>query len=140
MPPEIALATYHARFAPLFARAEQRAWAEVYLRGLLVADVPRKNTEAVALRLLGAGPGAEARVRALQEDGRNAFGEFQVPQAVLALKQGFGRLIRTKTDRGVLALLDSRIQRMAYGKIFLESLPGYATTQELRDVAKFLEA
>lgn len=60
------LAAYHARFAPLFARAEQRAWAEVYLRGLLVADVPRKNSEAVALRLLGAGPGAEARVRALQ--------------------------------------------------------------------------
>jgi ATP-dependent DNA helicase DinG len=58
---------------------------------------------------------------------------------VLALKQGFGRLIRTKTDRGVLALLDSRIQRMAYGKIFLESLPPYATTHELRDVAKFLD-
>ena len=84
-------------------------------------------------------PIVAARVKALQEDGRNAFSEFQVPQAVLALKQGFGRLIRTKTDRGVLALLDSRIQRMAYGKIFLESLPGYATTQELIDVAKFLE-
>jgi ATP-dependent DNA helicase DinG len=84
-------------------------------------------------------PIVAARVKALQEDGRNAFSEFQVPQAVLSLKQGFGRLIRTKTDRGVLALLDSRIQRMAYGKIFLESLPGYATTQELSDVAKFLE-
>jgi ATP-dependent DNA helicase DinG len=58
---------------------------------------------------------------------------------VLALKQGFGRLVRTKTDRGVLALLDSRIQRMAYGKIFLESLPAYGTTQELWDVARFLE-
>ena len=60
-----------------------------------------------------------------------------VPQAVLALKQGFGRLIRTKTDRGVLALLDTRIQRMAYGKIFLESLPKYRLTQELGDVEKF---
>src|SRR6266403_1830059 len=50
-------------------------------------------------------PIVAARVRALQEDGRNPFAEFQVPQAVLALKQGFGRLIRTKTDRGVLALL-----------------------------------
>jgi len=58
---------------------------------------------------------------------------------VLALKQGFGRLVRTKTDRGVLALLDSRIQRMAYGKIFLESLPAYGKTQELADVARFLE-
>jgi ATP-dependent DNA helicase DinG len=84
-------------------------------------------------------PIVAARVKALQEDGRNAFSEFQVPQAVLALKQGFGRLVRTKTDRGVLALLDSRIQRMAYGKIFLESLPAYSTTQELRDVARFLE-
>src|SRR2546427_2090239 len=60
------LAAYHARFAPLFARQEQRDWAEVYLRGLLVADVPRKNVEAMALRLLGAGPGADCHVRALQ--------------------------------------------------------------------------
>jgi SRSO17 transposase len=60
------LLAYHARFAPLFTRAEQRAWAAVYLRGLLTADVPRKNIEAIALRLLGAGPGAEHRVRALQ--------------------------------------------------------------------------
>src|SRR2546421_8637010 len=60
------LAAYHARFAPLFARQEQRDWAEVYLRGLLLADVPRKNVEAMALRLLGAGPGAECHVRALQ--------------------------------------------------------------------------
>jgi len=48
------LVAYHARFAPLFARQEQRDWAEVYPRGLLVADVPRKNVEAVAVRLLGA--------------------------------------------------------------------------------------
>jgi ATP-dependent DNA helicase DinG len=83
-------------------------------------------------------PIVAARVSALQEDGRNAFAEFQVPQAVLALKQGFGRLIRTKTDRGVLVLLDNRIERMPYGKIFLESLPHYGTTHELRDVAGFL--
>jgi len=55
----------------------------------------------------------------------------------LSLKQGFGRLIRSKTDRGVLALLDSRIERMPYGKIFLESLPRYATTHDLRDVERF---
>jgi len=60
------LVAYHARFAPLFARQEQRGWAELYLRGLLIADVPRKNVEAMALRLLGAGPGAERRVRAVQ--------------------------------------------------------------------------
>lgn len=61
------LATYHALFAPLFARREQRAWAEVYLRGLLLADVPRKNVEAMGLRLLGAGPQAARKVRALQQ-------------------------------------------------------------------------
>ena len=83
-------------------------------------------------------PVVAARVRALQEDGRNAFAEYQVPQAVLSLKQGFGRLIRAKTDRGILALLDNRIQRMAYGKIFMESLPRYGKTQELAEVARFL--
>jgi ATP-dependent DNA helicase DinG len=82
-------------------------------------------------------PIVAARVRALEEDGRNAFAEFQVPQAVLALKQGFGRLIRTKTDRGVLALLDTRIRRMPYGKIFLESLPPYRITEELETVESF---
>lgn len=85
-------------------------------------------------------PIVAARVRALQEDGRNPFAEFQVPEAVLALKQGFGRLIRSKTDRGVLALLDTRIQRMPYGKIFLESLPRYRRTHDLGDVERFLEA
>src|SRR5437764_14061652 len=85
-------------------------------------------------------PIVAARVTALNEDGRNAFAEYQVPQAVLALKQGFGRLIRAKTDRGVLSLLDNRIQRMAYGKIFMESLPKYATTNQLSDVERFLEA
>lgn len=61
------LAAYHAHFAPLFQRSEQRGWAEVYLRGLLTTDVRRKNVEAMALRLLGAGPGAERQVRALQQ-------------------------------------------------------------------------
>jgi ATP-dependent DNA helicase DinG len=84
-------------------------------------------------------PIVAARVKALQEDGRNPFAEFQVPAAVLALKQGFGRLIRAKTDRGVLVLLDTRIQRMPYGRIFLESLPRYRVTQDLREVGRFLE-
>jgi ATP-dependent DNA helicase DinG len=107
-------------------------------------DVPGEQLSCVIVDRLPfavpSDPIVAARVRALQEDGRNAFSEFQVPQAVLSLKQGFGRLIRTKTDRGVLALLDSRIQRMPYGKIFMESLPGYATTHELNDVARFLSS
>jgi SRSO17 transposase len=61
------LAAYHAHFVPLFARREQREWAAVYLRGLLTADVPRKNAEALALRLLGAGVAAPRQVRALQQ-------------------------------------------------------------------------
>lgn len=84
-------------------------------------------------------PIVAARVRALEEDGRNAFAEYQIPEAVLALKQGFGRLIRSKTDRGVLSILDNRIRRMQYGKIFLESLPEYSTTQDLNEVARFME-
>jgi ATP-dependent DNA helicase DinG len=84
-------------------------------------------------------PIVAARVRALQEDGRNAFAEYQIPEAVLALKQGFGRLIRARSDRGILAILDNRIERMQYGKIFLESLPDYTTTQDLAEVARFME-
>jgi ATP-dependent DNA helicase DinG len=106
-------------------------------------DVPGEQLSCVIVDRLPfavpSDPIVAARVQALQEDGRNAFAEFQVPQAVLALKQGFGRLIRAKTDRGVLALLDTRIQRMPYGKIFLESLPRYRVTQELTDVAQFLD-
>jgi SRSO17 transposase len=80
------LVAYHARFAPLFARQEQRAWAEVYLRGLLVADVPRKNVEALAVRLLGAVDGADRRVRALQHFvGEGAWDD----DAILAEHQRF---------------------------------------------------
>jgi ATP-dependent DNA helicase DinG len=106
-------------------------------------DVPGEQLSCVIVDRLPfavpSDPIVAARVRSLEEDGRNAFSEFQVPQAVLALKQGFGRLIRAKTDRGVLALLDNRIRRMPYGKIFIESLPKYTITEELATVAKFLE-
>jgi SRSO17 transposase len=61
------LTAYHAQFAPLFRRSEQRAWADAYLRGLLTADVARKNVEAMALRLFGAGPAAARTVRAVQQ-------------------------------------------------------------------------
>jgi ATP-dependent DNA helicase DinG len=64
-----------------------------------------------------------ARVEALQQQGRDAFDEHQLPQAALALRQGFGRLIRSTTDRGVMALLDSRVRTKAYGRFFLERLP-----------------
>jgi ATP-dependent DNA helicase DinG len=104
-------------------------------------DVPGEQLSCVIVDRLPfavpSDPIVAARVNALNEEGRNAFAEYQVPQAVLALKQGFGRLIRARTDRGVLSILDNRIQRMAYGKIFIDSLPKYARTQELRDVEQF---
>ena len=107
-------------------------------------DVPGEQLSCVIVDRLPfavpSDPIVAARVKALQEDGRNPFAELQIPQAVLALKQGFGRLIRTRTDRGVLALLDSRITRMPYGKIFLESLPKYRMTQDLAEVSRFLSA
>jgi ATP-dependent DNA helicase DinG len=107
-------------------------------------DVPGEQLSCVIVDRLPfavpSDPIVAARMRALEDEGRNPFAEFQVPQAVLSLKQGFGRLIRTKTDRGVLALLDTRIQRMPYGKIFLESLPRYHRTSDLGEVKRFLSA
>jgi len=82
-------------------------------------------------------PVVEARIRALKEAGANAFFEYQVPQAAIALKQGFGRLIRSRTDRGVLVLLDNRITRQRYGQIFFDSLPPYRFTTEVREVEEF---
>jgi ATP-dependent DNA helicase DinG len=81
----------------------------------------------------------KARTDAITAAGGNAFNDLQVPQAVIALKQGFGRLIRSLTDRGVLMLLDPRIQRQRYGRIFLESLPPYRLTQDITDVEKFFQ-
>src|SRR6185437_11569010 len=78
-----------------------------------------------------------ARIRALKQAGRSPFNDFQVPEAVLALKQGFGRLIRSSRDRGVLALLDSRIRSKPYGRQFLRSLPEFACTTQIEDVRGF---
>jgi len=84
-------------------------------------------------------PVVQARSRALEEAGGNAFFDYQVPQAAIALKQGFGRLIRSKTDRGVLVLLDNRITRQRYGQVFFDSLPDYDFTQDIEDVERFFD-
>jgi len=68
-------------------------------------------------------PIIEARIHAIEQNGGNAFMEYSVPQAVIKLKQGFGRLIRKKTDRGSVFILDKRILQKFYGRIFLQSLP-----------------
>ena len=83
-------------------------------------------------------PVVAARIRLINEEGGNAFTDYQVPQAVIALKQGFGRLIRSETDRGVLTILDQRLVRKAYGRVFLESLPGYHRTDRLEEVKAFM--
>ncbi len=82
-------------------------------------------------------PVVAARTDALKKSGGDPFREYQIPQAAIALKQGFGRLIRSRTDRGVLALLDHRITRQRYGQIFFDSLPDYAFTTKIEDVEEF---
>src|SRR5215470_243497 len=82
-------------------------------------------------------PVVAARVRAIDAEGGNAFFDYQVPAAVITLKQGFGRLIRSLHDRGLLTLLDNRILKKAYGRMFVESLPSYRRTTDLREVERF---
>jgi ATP-dependent DNA helicase DinG len=82
-------------------------------------------------------PVVSARMRAIEEAGGKPFFDYQVPSAVLTLKQGFGRLIRSLEDRGVLVLLDNRIRTKRYGQTFLASLPPYRVTQTITDVEEF---
>ena len=85
-------------------------------------------------------PIMKARTDAIAAAGGNAFNDLQVPQAVLALKQGFGRLIRSLSDRGVLMLLDPRIRTTRYGATFLDSLPPYRRTDDITEVERFFSA
>jgi ATP-dependent DNA helicase DinG len=82
-------------------------------------------------------PVFEARLDAIRRSGGNPFRDEQLPQAVIALKQGVGRLIRSETDRGVLVLCDPRLTGKSYGKVFLDSLPPFALTRDVADVEMF---
>jgi ATP-dependent DNA helicase DinG len=91
-------------------------------------------------RLPFASPGdpiTAARIESINARGGDAFADYQVPLAILALQQGLGRLIRHRTDRGVLAILDPRLRTMGYGRRFLESLPPAPVTQDLAAVERF---
>jgi len=83
-------------------------------------------------------PLTKARQAAIEERGGNAFMEEQVPQAVVTLKQGVGRLIRDPQDFGVIMLCDRRLVTRSYGKLFLDSLPPMPRTSRLKEVQSFL--
>jgi len=104
-------------------------------------DVPGEQLSCVIIDKLPfavpSDPVVEARIAAIRSDGGEPFSEYQVPQAAIALKQGFGRLIRSRSDRGVLVLLDNRISKTRYGQIFFDSLPPYRFTTRREDVEKF---
>ncbi len=85
-------------------------------------------------------PVLEARLAAIRRRGGNPFFDWQLPSAVIALKQGAGRLIRTHADRGVLMLCDPRVVTKSYGRTFLASLPPFARTRDLERVLGFLRA
>jgi ATP-dependent DNA helicase DinG len=84
-------------------------------------------------------PVVAARQRYIDEQGGSSFYEYSVPQAIISLKQGLGRLIRSATDRGVLAVLDPRLRTKGYGRLFLESLPPCRVTSDIQDVARVFE-
>ena len=105
-------------------------------------DVPGESLSCVIITKLPFAPPDEpmvqARVETIKNRGRDAFNEYQVPQAVMMFRQGFGRLIRTASDRGIVAILDPRVKSKPYGAAFLKSLPDCEITSELEKISLFL--
>ncbi len=84
-------------------------------------------------------PVLKARLNAMEKQGKNPFRDHQLPNAVIALRQGVGRLIRDVNDTGVLMVCDPRLLKRAYGHMFLDSVPAMARTRELEDVQSFFQ-
>jgi ATP-dependent DNA helicase DinG len=108
-------------------------WEGVDVRGDALSCV-------IVDRLPFASPGdpvLQARIEALRQQGMNPFMEYQLPKAVIALKQGIGRLIRDETDRGVLVICDPRLRTKSYGRIFLNSLPPMPVSTDLDNMHEF---
>jgi len=106
-------------------------------------DIPGDDLQCVIITKLPFSvpdePVTEARMEALERSGKNPFYHYQIPQAIILLKQGFGRLIRTRADRGVVAILDSRLMTKGYGVQFLKSLPECRVTSSLNDIERFFK-
>jgi ATP-dependent DNA helicase DinG len=107
-------------------------------------DVPGEALSLVIIdRLPFAPPGdpvVSARLRALEAEGRDGFSELQVPAAALALRQGFGRLVRTRADRGLVAVLDRRLVTKGYGRSFLATLPKTPILRTIEEARRWWEA
>lgn len=106
-------------------------------------DVPGEELSAVIVDKLPFAPPDDplvaARIRRLEEDGGNGFAHLMLPEAVLSLKQGLGRLLRTPEDRGLLAVLDTRLATKGYGKVFQRALKPTPLTRKKEDVAAFFD-
>jgi ATP-dependent DNA helicase DinG len=102
-------------------------------------DIPGDALQCVVIAKLPFAVPDEPIIEARMERLKNPFREFQIPQATLLFRQGFGRLIRTKTDRGAVAVLDSRIMTKNYGRSFLKSIPKCRITDEREELRKFFE-
>ena len=106
-------------------------------------DVPGEALQCVILTKLPFDlpndPITEARIESFREKGANPFLDYQLPQAIMTFRQGFGRLIRNKGDYGLVAILDTRVRRRSYGSRFLNSLPKCGITNSLDDVRDFFK-
>jgi ATP-dependent DNA helicase DinG len=104
-------------------------------------DIPGKALECVIIFKLPFAvpdnPVTESKIELIKLKGEDPFKNYQLPQAIIMLKQGFGRLIRTQTDYGVVVILDSRIKTRHYGKLFLDSLPKCKVTNKIKDIEDF---
>ena len=106
-------------------------------------DVPGSSLECVMITKLPFSvpnnPINAARIKSIEEKGLNPFREYQVPQAIIMFKQGFGRLIRNHSDRGVVAILDPRVRTRYYGRKFIDALPKCRRTDDIREVKSFFQ-
>jgi ATP-dependent DNA helicase DinG len=82
-------------------------------------------------------PVVQARIQAIREDGGNPFFDFQIPRAVLSLRQGVGRLMRSASDGGLISVLDARLFSKRYGSVFLNSLPPSPVVREMVEIKNF---